>query len=97
MYRLFYVIIHPPFIDITCPVVYLSSINQSTHLATSVVSPIFPNGISSFISSNSSFVNLEFIFVYIIPGAIEFTLIFEGPSSFANAFVKPSTPAFDTE
>ena len=36
-----------------------------------------------------------FIFVSINPGAIAFTLMFDGPSSFAHAFVNAVTAPFD--
>ena len=65
-------------------------------ISISCVFPIFSNGISSFNSSNSSGVRCEFISVFIIPGAIELILMFDGPSSFASDFVSASTPALLT-
>ena len=50
----FYLITHPPFIEIICPVVYSSSINHSIHFEISPFFPILSRGISSFIASISS-------------------------------------------
>ena len=92
-----YVITHPPFGDITCPVVYSSSINQFAVLAMSIGFPIFPNGIWASISFISSLVQPDIMSVSIEPGAIELILMLDGPSSFASPFVNPSIPAFVIE
>ena len=91
-----YTITHPPFGEITWPVVYLSSINNSTHLDMSIGCPILPSGISFSMSFNSLSVKSEFISVSTIPGAIELTLIPDGPNYLAKALVNPSMPALAT-
>jgi len=40
---------------------------------------------------------LEFISVSITPGAMQFTVIPDGPTSLASAFVNPIIAAFDAE
>ena len=59
--------------------------------------PILFRGVSFFISSFIASSILLFISVSITPGAIALTLIFDGPSSLAKAFVIPLIPALDTE
>ena len=73
------------------------SASHFIHLVISIGFPIFSNGVSYlnlFIDSSSIFL---FISVFIIPGAILFTLILDGPNSFANALVNPFIPALLVE
>ena len=58
---------------------------------------IRPRGISSHIAAFSSSEKRLIISVSVTPGAMQFTVIPEGAYSFASAFVRPITPAFDAE
>ena len=97
MDNFFYVITQPPFIEITCPVVNSSSISHFTHFAMSEGEPILPRGVSFFIIFISLLEYILFISVFIKPGAIEFTLILEGPNYLAKDFVNASIPALEIE
>ncbi len=82
-----------------CPVINedFSSARKSIALATSSGVPILPTGVSSLRTSSVSLSNPLFIGVSITPGATAFTVMPDGATSLARAFVSPITAAFDAE
>ena len=67
-----------------------SDAKNRTASAISHGSPILQSGVSSESAFKSSSDSAEFISVFITPGAIALTVIPDGPSSLANAFVQES-------
>ena len=65
--------------------------------ATSSGVPRRSTGVSSARAALSSAVKLAIMSVSITPGATQFTVMPEGPSSLASALVRPITPAFAAE
>ena len=89
----------PPLGLMTCPVInrLRSSAKNKIACAMSSGSPIHPSGVSSLNSSFVSSSSAAFISVSTTPGATQFTWMPDGPTSFASAFVKPITAAFEAE
>ena len=89
----------PPFTPNICPVTYElhGDAKNDTAEATSSGVPIRPIGISSHIASFSSDEKRSIISVSITPGQIQLTVIPLNAYSFARAFVRPITPAFEAE
>ena len=74
-----------------------SDAKNNTAFATSEGVPSLHKGVSSQSSANTSCERAEFISVEITPGSIAFTVIPEGPSSFAKDLVMPINPALVVE
>ena len=91
--------INPPSTPRTCPVINddESLAKKRAAFATSSGVPTLPTGVSSHSSFIVYFERLAFIGVSISPGAMQFTVIPEGPNSFARAYVMPITAALDAE
>ena len=89
--------VKPPSTQSTCPVMNGESQKNITASATSSAVPMRPAGVSSMSALISALLRREFILVSISPGATQFTVIPEGPSSFANALVMPDRADLDAE
>ena len=74
----------------------LEAINKHK-LATSKGLPMVPRGVLSFKFSIVFSSRMLFMLVLITPGAMQLTLIFDGPNYFANAFVNPIIAALVVE
>ena len=90
---------NPPFGEIICPVIKdaLLDARKVTTPAISEGVPFLHSGVSSAKLDRVSSPKDVVISVVITPGATQFTLIFDGPTSWASAFVKPIRPAFEAE
>ena len=84
----------PPFIPMTCPVIYRLLITAAVISATSSAVPNLPNGISSHSAFFSSSDRCAFIGVSITPGEIQFAVMPDGANSFAHDFINASMPPF---
>ena len=70
---------------------------NNTASAISFGVPMRCSGVASTNSLMVASSSLPFISVSISPGAMQFTVMLDGPTSSANAFVSPITAAFDAE
>ena len=87
----------PPFTPNTCPVMNSCSARHKTAWATSSWVPVRCRGVSSFRAARSAGDSPAFIGVSMTPGATQFTRMPEGPSSWASAWVRPMSAAFEAE
>lgn len=90
---------YPPDTFNTSPVIKPERSDPKKYIASAASSgePVRRSGVFKANSSRDDGSTHSVIFVSIKPGATAFTLIFEGPSSFASALVRPMTPALEAE
>ncbi len=86
---------YPPDTFKTSPVIKPERSDPRKYMASATSSgvPVRKRGVLDANSSREDGSMHSVIFVSIKPGATALTLILEGPSSFASAFVRPMTPA----